>query len=271
VNGAVSLLIDLRCHFVCFSIMSVELSLRRISPELVKALQDFGELAFDLFWESDLVEEEDSWTEGKIDDEYFSGDKSEFQNFPRDLMLSILSEGCEIFRSLDRSLWTNGNFTEGIHFLLSGKHQFHRNDFTVREVASTDNEMIALVNVLVGKYEIKNEPGLYASYLTSIEVKEAAKFLPKVLKDDFDLRWRVLQELDQGSEYLLPYYEDPRWDAEQIDSIQQWRRSFKERLQLPFSERFYPEQPRQFLQDELLPFLEAASHFGHGVISCRGY
>jgi hypothetical protein len=251
--------------------MSVELSLRRISSELVEAFQNGGELAFDLFWASDFIDDEDVWTEGKIDEEFFSNDKSKFQDFPRALMLPILNEGCEIFRSLDRNLWTNGKFTEGIHFLLSGKHQFYRHDFTVREVTSVDNKMLTLVSVLAGRHEIKDESGLYASYLTSIEVKEAAKFLPKILDDDFDDRWRVLQELDQGSEYLPPYYEDPKWDAEIIDFNKRWRRSFEDRLQLPFSERFYPEEPRQFLRDELLPFLQAASHFGHGVISCRNY
>ncbi|HEY9824206.1 MAG TPA: hypothetical protein V6D19_02075 [Stenomitos sp.] len=249
--------------------MSVEFALWRISPEFVKALQDFGGFAFDLFWESDLIDDDDLWTEDKIQENFFSDGKSYFQDFPRDLMLPILSEGCEIFRSLDKSFSTNGKFVEGIHFLLAGKHQFHRHDFIVKEVSLLDDRTLILVNVLVGMHKVKEEAGLYVTYLTAVEVEAAARFLPRIFNDDFDMRWKMLQELDQGSEYLPPYHENPQWTQEMIDSEKRWRHSFKERLRRSFSERFHPEEPRQFLQDELLPFLLKAGQLGCGVLASR--
>jgi hypothetical protein len=251
--------------------MSVEFALRRISPEFVKALQDCGELTFDLFWESDLIDDNELWTEDKIQEDFFSDGKSYFQDFPRALMLPILSEGCEIFRSLDKSFSTNGKFVEGIHFLLAGKHHFYRHDFIVKELTSASGQTITLVNVLVGSNEIKKEAGFHVSYLTSREVEEAIKFLPKVLKDDFAVRWRTLQELDQDSAYLPPYHEDPVWDAQMIDFMKRWRQSSEEWLQQSFSERFYPEEPRQFLQDELFPFLLKACQTGCGVLVSQSY
>ena len=104
--------------------MGTELALRRIAPGLLKALQDFGELTVDLFWKSDLIDDDNFWTEDKIQKDFFSKDNSEFKDFSRELMLSILSEGCKLSRSLDRSSSSghNGWFIEAIHFLLAGKH-----------------------------------------------------------------------------------------------------------------------------------------------------
>lgn len=252
--------------------MSTEFSLWRISPECVKALQDFGEPAFDLLWESDLVDDDDFWTENKIQEDYFSDGKSYFQDFPRDLMLTILSEGCEISRSLDKSFSVNGNFVEGIHFLLAGKRQFYRHDFIVKEVSLPDEQaFLTLANVLVGMREAKEEAGLYASYLTADEVEAAVKVLPNILNDDFDMRWKRLQEMDQGSEYLRPYHQEPWWTEEIIESIKRSRQAYKERLRRSFSESFHPEEPRQFLHDELFPFLVEASRLGCGLLASRSY
>jgi hypothetical protein len=255
--------------------MSMEFTLRRISPGFLKALQDFGELTFDLFWKSDLIDDDDFWTEDKIQEEFFSNGKSEFQDFPRELMLPILSEGCEIFRCLDKSFSVNGQFAEGIHFLLAGKHQFYRHDFIVKEVSPvippSNEKTITLVNALVGKHEIKHETGIYVSYLTAIEVEEAVDSLPKILNDDFDVRWKILQDLDQNSEYLPPDREDPILNAEMIASMKRYRRLFQKRLHCSFSERFHPNEPRQFLQNELFPFLLEAKQLGCGVLSSRAY
>lgn len=255
--------------------MSIEFALRRISTGFLKALQDFGELTFDLFSESYLIDEDDFWTEDKIQEDFFSNDKSEFQDFPRELMLPILSEGCEIFRSLDKSLSVNGKFIEGIHFLLAGKHQFYRHNFIVKEVSPVISpaigKTITLVNALVGKHEIKNEAGFYVSYLTAIEVEEVVNSLPKILNDDFDVRWKMLQDIDRDSEYWQSYQEAPKWNAETIDFMKRFRDSFEERLRQSFSERFYPNEPRQFLQDELFPFLLKARQFGCGVLLSRAY
>lgn len=252
--------------------MSIEFALRRISTELVKTLQDFGEPAFDLFWASDLIDDDDLWTEDKIQEYFFSDGKSFFQDFPRDLMLPILIEGCEISRSLDKSFSTDGAFVECIHFLLAGKRQFHQHDFIVKEVSFPDDRTLTLINVLVGMHEIKEEADFYASYLTAIEVEAVVKFLPKIFNDKFDMRWKMLQELEQGSEYFQPYHEDPQRTEEMIDSIKRWRHSCEERLHRSFSESFFhPEEPRQFIQDELFPFLVKASQLGCGVLASRAH
>ena len=257
--------------------MSTEFALRRISSGFLKALQDFGELTFDLFWESDLIDYDEFWTEDKIQTDFFSKDTCEFKDFPRELMLPILSEGCELFRSLDRrsSSGHNGWFIEAIHFLLAGKHQFYRHDFISKEVSpvssSSNGKLITLVNVLVGKHEIKKEAGFYVSYLTAIEVEEAVNSLSKILNDNFDLRWKMLQDLDQDSEYFPPYQEDPKWDAEMIDSMKRYHHSLEEGLRRSFSDQFHPHEAREFLQDELVPFLAEARQGRCGILLSRAY
>jgi hypothetical protein len=250
--------------------------LMRISPGFVKALQDFGNLALDLFWESDQIGI--SWTEDKIQEYFFSNGKSEFQDFPKDLMLSILREGCDIFNSFsfDKCFKDNLLFVESIHFLLAGKHGFYRHAFIVKEVfpviSPANEKPITLVNVLVGKHEIKNEADVNVSYLTAIEVEEAVNVFPKILNDNLELRWKMLQELDQDLEYFPPLGKDSNWSAEMIDLVKQSRRELEERLRRSFSERFgRNEDPRQFLQDVLFPFLLEARQRGCGVLLFRFY
>ena len=50
--------------------MGTEFAIRRISPGLLKALQDFSKLTVDLFWKSDLIDDDDFWTEDKIQKDF---------------------------------------------------------------------------------------------------------------------------------------------------------------------------------------------------------
>jgi hypothetical protein len=112
--------------------MGTEFSLKKVSPALIQAFEDFGEMGFNVFDKADLLDEDEGdWTEDRIDEFFYSDGESEFPGFPRERILPILLEGQQIDQSLDRSESFNGRFIEGVNFLLAGKRQFHFQDFII--------------------------------------------------------------------------------------------------------------------------------------------
>ena len=232
--------------------MGTEFTLKKVSPTLIQVFEEFGELGFDIFDKSDLLDEDEGcWTEDKIDEFFYSDEKMAFPALLRERILEILLEGQQIDRSDDLSESFNGRFIEGINFLLAGKRQFYQQDFVVKFISYPGNvgNSIVLVNSLVGRSKIKEKLGLYASYLKSVEVKEVTDFLPRILDDDFEMRWKALQELDDHSEYFSSHHVDPS----------------------SFSQIFDTHEVREFIQDELLPFLQKTKELGYGILSRRSY
>jgi hypothetical protein len=225
--------------------MGTEFVLKRVSPSLVQVFEEFGELGFDIFEESDLLDEDEGeWTEDKVEKFFYSGGKLEFQDFPKERTLLILSEGQTISQSSNLSVSFNGKLVGCIHALWAGKCNLYRQDFIVKEVPHPhkNTDLLVLVNALVGRVQLKNELGLYASYLTSAEVKETTDFLPRVINDDYKARWQALYRSDKNTS--PPYPEELRVNEETIYLI---------------------------IRDELLPFLVETTHLGYGILSRRSY
>jgi hypothetical protein len=225
--------------------MGTEFVLNKVSPSLIQVFEEFGELGFDVFWESDLLDEnEGCWTEDKVERFFYSEGKCKFQDFPKKLILPVLSEGQTISQSLNLANSFNGKLIECIHSLWAGKRQFYRHNFIVREAPHSHRNagLLILVNALVGRVQLKNAPGLYASYLTSAEVKEATNFLPRIIDEDYEARWHTLYPSDQDTS--LSYPEELRVNKETISLI---------------------------IRDELLPFLVETIDLGYGILSRRCY
>jgi hypothetical protein len=225
--------------------MGTEFVLKRVSPSLIQVFEEYGELGFDIFEEhASLDDDEEEWTEDKVEQLIYSGGDPKFHNFPRELVLPVLQEGRAIWKSLDLSVSFNGKLIACINALWAGKCDLYRHDFIIQEVQcqSRNVDPFVLVNALVGRVQLKNELGLYASYLTPAEIKEATDFLPRIIDEDYETRWNRLYLSDTGD--VLPYPEELQVNGETIYLI---------------------------IRDELLPFLVKSAICGYGILSRRSY
>lgn len=255
--------------------MSIEFGIDRVSPWFITILDKFGKTAFDVYWDSDLIEIEDGdiWTEDNIHEHLEAEDISRYQNVLGDLLIPLLREGQKMHQCRDNyheCFSFNGKYIAIIHHLLTGKIKdswfFHHN-FLVKEISAAEfipiSKNITLVNALCGGQKIKNEAGCYVSYLKPNQVKEIAQFLPTILEDDFDFRWLALQELENDRFYDKNHSENSQGVKEMS---QRWR-AIEKNPDTSFSEQFSePNSPREFIEQKLIPFYQKTAKAGDGIL-----
>lgn len=285
--------------------MSSEFIFYRCSTQLVEAIEQFGRPAFDLFWDGDLIDENEIWTKKKIKEIFSVEERDKFDDLLGDLCLPILIEGQEASEREDGRLSINGDFIEGVHFLLAGKRQFTHCDFLTKKVLldlmRLSSGKIILVNLIKGGHKIERGDGPDATLLRSDEIEEIIDALKIILDDDFEARWKFLKEYDRDSSYgsnyedpkwaeailatcrnyyhknrniltNVPDFEDPKWAEDLIKSSREFAGQYRERLDyrhsLSFREFFYDSnKPKRFIEQDLLPLLQNAANSDCGILT----
>ena len=256
--------------------ISTKFIIWRISSHLIDCFAKFDKLAFDVFWLGDLF---DDFNDFQAINEVFSDeDEKSLPDILGNSFLSILQEGISLRKSYNKVMSFDGSFIEGIHFLLSGKRQFYQHDFIVDRffLAKKNHLKITLVNCLVGCRKIEKKTGMSVTYLQNIEVQEVISGLLEILKDDFEIRWKTLQQIDRDSVYFDSPTEKSLPENLSRDFGQRFIQSYLEKMKyrnsLSFSEFFRNvNEPRYFIEKTLLPFFLATIESHCGILLTRCY
>jgi hypothetical protein len=280
------------------------------SPKLTEAIQNFGCLAVDTFWNGQLLDEDEEkwteviWTEAHIQATFDLEAQTKLDHLPKDLCLFLLQAGWEASNQKFGRLDVDGSFMGGIHFLLTGKRQLTHCDFLTKELhlgpSGNLGTRIILINGIRGGLQIDRGEGPDVNLLAPEDLQVTLESFAKILEDDFESRWKILQDLDKDTRYgpdyddpqwaklilancrryyresknklkIIPDDEDPRWAEETIrsarESAQKYRQMLDRRHGLSLPEFFHgSEGPKKFIATELMPMFQTAHHSGCGIL-----
>lgn len=261
--------------------MSCEYSIEIISSWFVDILEQFGEVAFDAYWDSGYpdMEEGEFWSKDNLDRYLSPQDIDLYQNVLGDLLIPFLIEGQKINQCPE--YYNKGDSFDGkfIHFtkaLLGGsRSSWNMNpNFVSKIISAKDfipiNKDLILINELIPQQKLKDEGGWYASFLTPQQVKTINNLLPQILEDNFDFRWLLFENnlINNNRYYYHSYLENSSWVIQEENRWQEIEINPEPTFTNIFT---HPNCVREFLNDTLIPLYQKTSEKEEGILICIGW